>query len=114
MAMKSADKLAMVKSILNIEDTAEDKRIEVFLSAAAREIMSWRYSYSDQFHYSDDPGEVPVEYEMTQVFAVVAGYSQSGAENETAHSENGVSRTFKHSDMVAYIRSHVIPLVKVM
>lgn len=114
MAMKETEKLEMVKTVLNIADSAEDQRIGVFLSAAAKEIMSWRYSYSDQFRNRDDLDEVPVEYEMTQVFAVVAGYSQSGAENETAHSENGVSHTFRYSDMVAYIRSHVIPVVKIL
>ena len=51
---------------------------------------------------------------MTQVHAVIAGYSISGAENQTAHSENGISRSFKYEDMIAYIRSHVIPIVKVI
>lgn len=51
---------------------------------------------------------------MTQINAVIAGYSISGAEGEVTHSENGISRTFKYEDMVNYIRSHVIPIAKVI
>lgn len=112
--MKSSDKLEMVKTILNLTGTDEDGRIGVYLIAAAREILSWRFSYAGSYPSFTERDGVPVEYEMTQVFAVIAGYSQSGAENQTAHSENGISRTFKYEDMVAYIRRHVIPMAGVM
>ncbi len=107
--MTQAEKVEMVKSLLDITDTSEDARITVFLTVAEKEILSWRYSLSSQKVES-----VPTEYEMTQVFAVIAGYSQSGAENQVAHSENGISRTFKHEDMIAYIRSNVLPIVGVL
>lgn len=106
--MTNAEKLAMLKSILVMDDS-EDERLTVYLSASEKEILAWRYSYSE-----NTPTSVPAEYEMTQIFAVVAGYSQSGAENQLSHSENGISRSFKYEDMVAYIRSHVIPIVRVM
>jgi len=107
--MSDTDKLSMIKSMLGFDDTSEDKRLTAYLDASKREILAWRYSYSTEV-----PKEVPSEYEMTQVSAVVAGYSQSGAENQTSHSENGISRTFKYEDMIAYIRSHVIPIAKVI
>lgn len=107
--MSDAEKMSMIKSMLGFEDVSEDNRLTAYLDASKSEILAWRYSYS-----SEVPTEVPAEYEMTQVSAVVAGYSQSGAENQTSHSENGISRTFKYEDMIAYIRSHVIPIVKVM
>ena len=103
------EKLSMVKSMLGFTDTSEDERLKVYLTASEKEILSWRYSYSEEM-----PTEVPAEYEMTQVYAVIAGYSQSGAENQTVHNENGISRTFKHEDMIAYIRNHVIPIVRVL
>ena len=107
--MSDTEKLSMIKSMLGFDDTSEDTRLLAYLDASGREILAWRYSYSDE-----TPSVVPTEYEMTQVSAVIAGYSQSGAENQTAHSENGISRTFKYEDMLAYIRSHVIPMVKVI
>ncbi len=106
--MTDAEKLSMIKTLMGLNDT-EDERISVYLSAAEREIISWRYSYANE-----KPTVVPAEYEMTQIHAVIAGYSISGAENQTAHSENGISRSFKYEDMLAYIRAHVIPIVKVI
>lgn len=107
--MNQSEKLAMVKTLMGITDTQEDERIGAYLHAAELELLQWRYSYA-----SEVPTEVPAEYEMTQVHAVIAGYSLSGAENQLAHSENGISRTFKYADMVDYIRAHVIPIAKVI
>lgn len=104
--MTTDEKLTMVKTLLEVSGEAEDARIKVYLNAAEKEIISWRYSLSSQ-----KVTAVPEEYEMTQVFAVVAGYSQSGAENQLAHTENGITRQFKYADMIAYIRSHVLPIV---
>lgn len=107
--MTTAEKLAMVKAMLGISGDTEDTLITTYLTSAEREIITWRYSYGQSL-----PDSVPVEYEMTQVHAVVAGYSQRGAENQTSHSENGINRSFSYADMVAYIRSNVIPLCKIM
>lgn len=111
--MTNDEKLQMVLSLVG-EDSITDSD-EEFLSTcldiAGREIIAWRYSYSDSF---GKVAGVPPEYEMTQIYAVLAGFTQSGAENQYSHTENGVSRTFKHADMIAYIRAHVIPFVKVM
>ena len=109
--MTAEEKLSMVKTLLGVsgEDEARDERIAVYLSVAGKEILAWRYSYG-----TETVEEVPAEYEMTQVNAVVAGYSQSGAEGELVHSENGISRTFKYADMLQYIRANVIPLAKVV
>mgnify|MGYP002622569097 CR=1 FL=1 len=111
MAMTDAEKLTMVKTLLDIDttDISEDALIAVYLTASAREILAWRFSYG-----STEVTEVPDEYEMTQIFAVVAGYSIGGAEGQTVHNENGINRTFKYTDMVAYIRAHVIPICKVV
>lgn len=107
--MSDTEKLSMVKFLLGFKDTSEDEKLTVYLTASQKEILGWRYSYCKEI-----PTEIPAEYEMTQVFAVIAGYSQSGAENQTSHSENGISRTFKYEDMIAYIRSHVTPFVGVI
>jgi hypothetical protein len=54
------------------------------------------------------------ETETVQIMACVAGYNLTGAENEQSNSENGISRTFKYSDMVDYIRSHILQFVGVI
>lgn len=109
--MTETEKLVMLKTMLGESDMDEDEQLKVFLSAAAREIIAWRFSYSSG---AAEITAVPAEYEMTQIYAVIAGFSQSGAENQTAHSENGISRSFRFPDMIAYIRANVVPYVGVL
>ncbi len=85
--MTLAEKLDIAKRILGIGDDSEDELLTTYLTVAGKEIVSWRYSYAPE---QEDEREVPGEYDMTQVFAVIAGYSQGGAENQTSHSENGM------------------------
>jgi Phage QLRG family, putative DNA packaging. len=106
--MTESDKLNMVKTMLRISDTSEDALIQTYLEAAGNEILGWRYSYSDF-----TPQSVPKEYEMTQVQAVVNGYTQSGNEGQNVSIENGIHRHFAYSDMVRYIRANVIAIAKV-
>lgn len=111
--MTIEEKLEMVKSILGIseDDMSEDKHITTYLTIAKNEIISWRYSYA----CTEEPvTEVPAEYEMVQIHAVVAGYSIRGAENQKTHNENGINRTFSFSDMIDYIRAHTVPICKVV
>ena len=108
--MTDTEKLAQVKSLMNITGTGSDAQLAVFLSFAQSEILSWLYSGKTP----DGVTDVPARYEPTQVMSVVAGYGLQGAENQTAHSENGISRTFKHEDMISYIRSHVAAYVGVV
>lgn len=105
--MTMDEKIEMLGLMLD-DSTISSEKIEAYLTAAEKEILAWRYSYSKQA-----VSEVPAEYEMTQIHAVIAGLSISGAENQTQHSENGVNRTFKYPDMVAYIRSNVVPIAGV-
>ena len=107
--MTNAEKLTMVKSILRIGDTSMDTLLNTYLSAAKSELLGWRYSYS-----AETPVEVPTEYEMAQVWGVIAGFRQSGNEGQTVSVENGVHRHFNHADMVNYIRANVIPIAKVV
>lgn len=111
--MTSEAKLAMVKAILRIDssDTSEDALITTYLDMAAQEILGWRYSNANP---ENAPEVVPAEYEMTQVQAVINGYTQSGVEGQVLSIENGIHRHFNYSDMVEYIRSHVIPVAGVL
>ena len=111
MSMTNADKLAMIKAILRLEDTSEDALLATYLDMAKREILTWRYSNANP---ENVPDEVPVEYEMTQVQAVINGYTLSGNEGEVVHIENGTHFHFAHTDMMAYIRENVIPVAGVL
>lgn len=107
--MSTEEKLEMLRTILGLTEGVDLVKIKTYLKMAGKEILAWRYSYA-----SEMPEEVPPEYEMTQIYAVVAGFGQEGAENQRYHSENGILSSFIYADMVTFIRSHVIPLCKVL
>lgn len=106
--MTTEEKLAMVKTIMG-PDAPDDDTITSYLTLAKTEILQWRFSYNPD----DMPDDVPAAYEMTQVQAVVNGFTQRGSEGEITSIENGVHRHFAYSDMVRYIRGNVIALAKV-
>ena len=106
--MTTEEKLAMIKTIMG-PDAPDDDTITSYLTLAKTEILQWRFSYNPD----DMPDDVPAAYEITQVQAVVNGFTQRGMEGETTSIENGIHRHFNYSDMVRYIRANVIPFAKV-
>ena len=106
--MTTEQKLATVKTIMG-PDAPDDNTILSYLDLAATEILQWRFSYNPD----DMPEEVPAAYEMTQVYAVVNGFTQRGLEGQSVSIENGVHRHFSYPDMVRYIRGNVIAYAKV-
>ena len=106
--MTASEKLAMVKTIMG-PDAPDDETITSYLSLVQTEILQWRYSFNE----SAMPEDVPAAYEMTQIYAVVSGFTQRGMEGQTVSVENGIHRHFDFTDMVRYIRGNVIAMAKV-
>ena len=108
--MTDAEKLAQVKSLMNITGTDLDAQLAVFLSFAKNEILAWLYSGKTPEGVTD----VPAQYEPTQVMACVTGFGLQGLENQTASTENAITRQFKYSNMLEFIRANVVPYAQVM
>ena len=106
--MTAEEKLAMVKTIM-AGDAPDDATIASYLELAKTEILQWRYSYNPDAM----PEDVPAAYEMTQIYAVVSGFTQRGVEGQSVSIENGIHRHFAFEDMVRYIRGNVIAMAKV-
>lgn len=109
--MDASTKLNYIKTMIGIaaSDTSEDALINTYLAMATQEILNYKYSL---IGIPEGQTEVDAEDEITQIFAVVAGYNQRGAENQTSHNENQIYRTFHYTDMVQYIKSNVIPYAR--
>jgi len=110
--MTNEEKLQIVKIRLDIPltDTSHDSELLVYLNFAKCEILNWMYINK----YGGVPAgmtTIPPRYDMVQVEAVLVGFNQKGAEGERVHNENGINRTFKHSDMIAYIHDNVYQLI---
>ena len=111
--MTSEEKLSMVQTLLD-DGTGylpDDEKLDAYLKLAGQEILNWRYHLIGGI--PDDVTEVPTAYEVTQIYAVVAGYTQAGAEGEQTHIENGVHRHFRYADMIGYIHNNVLCYVRV-
>lgn len=102
------EKLGMVKTIMG-PDAPDDETILSYLNLAKTEILQWRYTFNPDAM----PEDVPAAYEMTQVYAVVSGFTQRGVEGQSVSIENGIHRHFDFTDMVRYIRGNVIAYAKV-
>jgi hypothetical protein len=110
--MTDAEKLANLKMLL--EDGGEmpsDEKLTVYLNAASDKILSWRYHLIGGV--PEDVTSVPHEYEWDQIYAVIAGYTHAGAEGQSSHAENGVTRHFIDADMMRYIERNVTAFVRV-
>ena len=108
--MTTQEKLVQLKALLQITDATQDSVLAVFLSLARDEILNWLYSGKTPEGVSD----VPARYEPTQVMACVAGFGLQGLENQTASTENAITRQFKYSNMLEFIRANVVPYAQVM
>ena len=110
--MTDAEKLTMIKSLLSDGGSLpSDEKLTNYLTLSKNEILNWIYSQVGGV--PTDVTVVPVKYEVTQIYAVVAGYTHAGAEGETQHNENGINRYFSATDMLDYIHRNVLPIVRV-
>lgn len=86
-------------------DTASDALLTSLAEGAKAAILEHKYQFAATL-----PTELPANAEAVWLEVVIMGYTVAGAENQTSHMENGVSRVFKHPDILSYIRAHVVPM----
>ncbi len=58
--------------------------------------------------------KVPERYIMKQAEIAAYLYNKMGAEGQTAHSENGISRTYESADVPESLMRGITPLVGVL
>lgn len=66
-----------------------------------------------RFPYQEWPEVIPAQYVDLQFRIAMDLYNKIGAEGQTGHSENGVSRTFESSWISDQLLQEVTPLVGV-
>lgn len=111
--MTDEQKLITVQTLLD-DGTGympSDNLLNTYLSMAGNEILAWMYHLVGGV--PEDVTDVPSKYEGIQVYAVIVGFTQSGAEGQGQSIENGVHRSFRYSDMLDYIHNNVLPYVRV-
>ena len=109
--MTEAQKLTTIKTLLGDGELPSDAVLNTYIELSGNEILAWKYHLVGGV--PEDVTEVPSLDEGAQIYAVIAGYTHAGAEGETRHTENSVTRDFIYSDMIGYIRNHVLPYARV-
>lgn len=61
-----------------------------------------------------DDAAVPARYEMLQIQIAAEIYSKQGAEGESSHSENGISRVYESAGVSPSLLNQIVPYVGVI
>lgn len=108
--MTREEQITMLRKLLGIEDEEQDSILSVYLDLAKGAIL-------DRLHpFSTDPlsETFPPRYAQLQVEVAQFLYLKAGAEGQTAHSENGVSRTYAGDGIPESLLGRVTPIVGVL
>ena len=104
--MKQTEKLTLLKAMVGGSDT--DDVLFAYLDIAGRKIINRAYPYDAEIT------EVPVRYEFLQCEIAAYLLNKRGAEGQTAHSENGISRTYESADVPESLLNAITPMVGVI
>ena len=103
--MTEAEKITMVKTMSGESDT---EVVSTYLSVAGQKILRIAYPFDGTMR------EVPDKYALTQVDAAVYLLNKRGAEGQTSHSENGISRNYENADLPASLLRDIVPVCGVI
>jgi hypothetical protein len=104
--MTEVEKLALCRVMvdpLTEDDGWSDEELIAYLGIAGRKILNRAYPYDDTVT------EVPNKYGYLQCEIATYLLNKRGAEGETSHSENGISRVYENADVPDSMLSEVIP-----
>ena len=103
--MTDETKLTMLESM-----TGEDNRevLSTYLTLAKGVVLS------KAFPYGTGTKEVPAPYHTTQVEIAAYMLNKRGAEGETVHLENGVSRHYEDGDIPPTLLRRITPMAGVI
>lgn len=99
--MTDTEKLTALKAVVGGSDT--DEVLSTYLKLAGSKILAKAYPYDDTVT------EIPVKYEYLQIEIAAYMLNKRGAEGQTSHSENGISRTYENADIPASMLKAVTP-----
>lgn len=88
---------------IRITENVTDAELEDLLESALAVIQSRRYPFGDV------PETLEERYKDLQVRIAVEMYAKRGAEGQTAHSENGVSRTYSSASVSEELLREITP-----
>ena len=106
LAMTEEEKLIALKAMVGGSDS--DEVLSTYLKLAGRKIINRAYPYDSSVT------EVPAQYDTLQCEIAAYMLNKRGAEGQTSHSENGISRSYENADIPSSMLKVVTPHVGVI
>lgn len=104
--MTNEEKLVALKTIVGNSDS--DEVLSTYLTLAGGKILAKAYPYNSEV------SEVPAQYHYLQIEIAAYMLNKRGAEGQTSHSENGISRTYENADVPSSMLKSVVPFCGVV
>ena len=104
--MTQEEKLTLLKAMVGESDTEEV--LLAYLKIAGQKIINRAYPYDT------DVTEVPKRYDFLHCEIAAYLLNKRGAEGQTGHSENGISRSYESADVPESLLGAVTPNVGVI
>lgn len=99
--MTDTEKLTYLRAMVGGSDT--DKVLSTYLVVAGKKIIARAYPYDDTVT------EVPDKYDTLQCEIAAYLLNKRGAEGQTQHTENGISRQYENADVPSSMLKVVTP-----
>lgn len=99
--MTDIEKLTALKAVVGGSDT--DEVLSAYLNLAEGKIIAKAYPYKD------DVTEVPAQYHYLQIEIAAYMLNKRGAEGQTSHTENGITRQYENADIPASMLKAITP-----
>lgn len=105
MAVVPSKELEEFKNRIGNTDSSEEQLLQSFLNEAKAAVLNKMYPF--------DKGktDVPKRYLYKVVDIAVFLYNKQGAEGQTAHSENGINRTYESGYIPESMLMDIMPYV---
>ena len=104
--MEQTEKVTLLKAMVGSSDP-EDVLL-AYLKIAGQKIINRAYPFDATVT------EVPARYAMLQCEIAAYLLNKRGAEGQTGHSENGISRSYESADVPESMLGAVTPMVGVI
>lgn len=102
--MTNEEKISRLEVLIS-PDKASSELLLSLLENAEGIVLNRRYPFG-----APEGAVVPAIYEHIQLQIAVELFSKMGAEGQTAHGENGVSRTYESADVSPSLLKRIVPV----
>ena len=99
--MTEDEKLIILKAMVG--DSDSDEVLSTYLKLAGRKIIARAYPYDP------DVTDVPAQYDTLQCEIAAYMLNKRGAEGQTSHTENGITRQYENADVPSSMLKAVTP-----